>query len=849
MYEFRVNGRVVSTEEDKSLLDFLREDLRLTAVKNGCGEGACGACTVIADGKAVRACVLTTARAAGREIITPEGLTERERAVYSGAFARAGAVQCGFCTPGMVMSAKALLDKNPSPTREQAAAAIKGNLCRCTGYKKIIDAIMLAAAVFRGEQELSDEEESGLVGESLTRADACDKAVGRAEYVDDMRPEGMLYGGALRSEHPRAVILSIDTSDAEKLPGVAAVLTAADIPGERKIGHIKKDYDVMIPVGKTTHFCGDALALVAAESRAVLKKALSLIRVEYNVLTPVLDAATAADEMTPHVHSEGNLLAKTRLSRGDAEKALAESAWVVTKKYTTPRTEHAFLEPESALALPEGDGVLIYSADQGVYQTRKECAEALGLPPEKVRVIAKNVGGGFGGKEDMSVQHHAALLAYRTKRPVKVTLSRADSMLLHPKRHPMEIVCSTGCDEHGMITAIKMDILADAGAYASLSGPVLQRACTHAAGPYYIKNVEITGAAYYTNNPPSGAFRGFGVPQTCFASELNLDLLAEMAGISPWEIRRRNAVAPGQPLPNGQIAGPDTAIIETLEAVKPFYKAHPGAGIACAMKNSGLGVGIPDFGRCKIVISGDTLVIRSSAACIGQGVGTVLRQIVCDTTGFPPEKVIWMAPDTAEAPDAGNTTASRQTVFTGEAARRAALDVKEALRWDEMRELDGMEFVGEYLGETDKFGSEKEHPVSHVAYAYATHVVALDKEGRVDTVLAAHDVGRAINPKNIEGQIEGGVLMSLGWALTERFPLEDGRPAVKFGGLGLFRADMAPKIETIIIEKNRSQLACGAKGIGEICSIPTAPAAALAYYERDGRFRASMPLEGTPYSR
>ncbi|MDO4750199.1 MAG: molybdopterin-dependent oxidoreductase, partial [Eubacteriales bacterium] len=441
-------------------------------------------------------------------------------------------------------------------------------------------------------------------------------------------------------------------------------------------------------------------------------------------------------------------------------------------------------------------------------------------------------------------------LAFRTGRPVKVSLSRDESILIHPKRHGMEMDFTTGCDENGYITAMKAEIRTDTGAYASLGAPVLQRACTHASGPYNFQDIDVVGRAYYTNNPPCGAFRGFGVPQSCFAAEMNLDLLAEMVGISPFEMRIRNAIRPGQVLPNGQIADPGTALVETLEAVRPFMEEHPKAGIACAFKNSGLGVGIPDIGRARLVVRSGCVHIHSSAACIGQGMGTVLTQLVHEVTGIPRERILYQIPDTALAPDSGNTTASRQTLFTGEATRRAALALRDALSDGKaLEELEGREFFGEYSGVTDAMGSEKENPVSHIAYGYATHVVELDEDGKIKLVLAAHDVGRAVNPSNIEGQIEGGVTMSLGWALTEQFPLKDGAPAVKYGTLGLFRADQTPEIRAVIVEKNDSELACGAKGIGEICSIPTAPAVALAYYQRDGIPRASLPLNDTPYSK
>ncbi len=874
MVQLFVNGQKVSAPEGQTLLTFLRETLSLTSVKNGCSQGACGACMVLVEGQAIKACVLRTDRLEGKHVVTAEGLSDLEKAVFSYAFSEAGAVQCGFCTPGMVISAKALLDRKPDPEEHEIREAIKNNVCRCTGYQKIVEAIRMAASLLRDKVWPPEADPCrGLTGERIPRLDAAAKVLGTADYADDLAFEGMLFGGAVRSmTYPRARVKGIDLEAVRALPGVQAALTAADIPGQQKIGHLKKDWDVLIPVGGITHCLGDPVALVAAESREILESALRLAVVEYEPLPAVETPAQALAPGAPPLHEEGNILSEVRLVRGHAEEKIRNSKYVVTEHYSTPFTDHAFLEPETSVALPDPeiqDGIRIYSADQGVYQTRKECAEMLGVPPEKVRVVSKMVGGGFGGKEDMSVQHHAALLAYHTRRPVKVSFSRDESLLIHPKRHAMEMDFTTACDENGYLTAIQAVLIADTGAYASLGGPVLQRACTHAAGPYNYQDVDIYGAAVYTNNPPAGAFRGFGVTQSCFAMECNLNRLASMVGITPWEIRYRNAIRPGQVLPNGQIADETTALAETLEAVKEAFDRNPNAGIACAMKNSGLGVGVPDTGRCRLRVQDGKVHIYSSASCMGQGVGTVLAQIVCQAAGVALKWVVHEAPDTYLAPDAGNSTASRQTLFTGEATRRAAVALREALEnvldiksgegdgaslKDEQAAtrlfmLDGKSFFGEYTGVTDPMGSDKLNPVSHIAYSYATHLVELDENGRLKKVLAAHDVGRAINPKNVEAQIDGGVAMSLGYALTEDFPLEHCRPMAKFGQLGLLRSVDVPEIETRLVSRSQGELAFGAKGIGEISAIPTAPAVQLAYFNRDGRFRTRLPLEDTFYKK
>ena len=844
-----VNGKTYEVEKDKKLMRFLRDDLHLTSVKDGCSQGACGTCTVLVDGKTTRACIPMLSKVEGKEIVTVEGMTEREKEVYSYAFATAGAVQCGFCIPGMVMCAKGLIDKNPDPTRLEVVAAIRNNICRCTGYKKIIEGILLSAKIFREDLPVHDESGAVNVGQAIQRIDAKEKVLGTGEYPDDIYLDGMVYGSAVRSEYPRAKVLAIHPEEALAMDGVIGVYTADDIPGNVKVGHLKHDWDTMIPVGKVTHYLGDAICLVVAETQEILEQAKLKVKVDYEVLDPVLDPFEAMKPDAPLVHADGNVLAHEHLVRGDADKVIAESKYKVTTHYETPWTEHAFLEPECAVAMPFDDGVFIYSSDQGTYDTQHECCIMLGLPPEKVIVENKLVGGGFGGKEDVSVQHHAALLAYLTKRIVKVKLSRQESIVVHPKRHPMWMDITTACDENGYLTAMKAVVVSDTGAYASLGGPVLQRACTHAAGPYNFQVIDIDGKAVYTNNPPAGAFRGFGVTQTCFGSERNLDLLAEKVGISPWEIRYRNAIRPGQVLPNGQIADPSTGVAETLEAVKEVYENEPYAGIACAMKNAGVGVGLPDWGRCRLLVKGGKVEIHAGASCIGQGLGTVLTQVVSETTGFSIDKIVYCRPNTANSPDSGTTSGSRQTLITGEAAKRACEKLMEDLKGSSLEALEGRDYVGEYLAKTDKMGSDVPNPVSHVAYGYATQVCVLNEDGTIKKVVAAHDVGKAVNPISVEGQIEGGVVMSLGYALTEQYEIKDGYPVSRYGTLGLFKADKTPDVEPIIVEKPGVDVGYGAIGIGEITSIPTAPAVAGAYYKWNGEFQTKLPLVNTPYER
>ncbi len=847
MFMLSVNGKEYSSESDKKLLSFLRDDLHLTGTKDGCSEGACGACTVIVDGKATRACVFTLSRLQGKKVTTIEGLSQRERLVYSYCFAVCGAVQCGYCIPGMVMSAKALLDVSLTPTREDVKKAIRGNICRCTGYVKIEDAILMAADYFRTGREVVFENGNASLGSSFARVDAVAKTLGEGIYADDITLKDMCHAKAVRAEYPRARVISIDSSEAESDPRCVKVITARDVPNNRH-GHLKRDWPVLIAEGELTHYVGDAICLVVAENKADLDELCKKVKVTYDVLEGVYDVHTALkDEIKVH-EGESNVMRSEHIVRGNAKKALEESAHTVHYTFSTPHTEHAFMEPETAVAEYSDGTVTVYTGSQSVYDELHEITHILNLPEDKVHCISQLVGGGFGGKEDMSVQHHAALAAYITHRPVKVKLSRAESIMIHPKRHPMEMELTLGCDEKGFLTGLECTILADTGAYASLGGPVLQRACTHAAGPYDYQNIDITGIALYTNNVPSGAFRGFGVTQSCFAIESAINKLAEKVNMDPFDFRYQNALVPGDVMPNGQMASGDTAIKECLDALRPYYEKHPNAGIACALKNSGVGVGVPDTGRCILSVEKGIVHIRTSAACMGQGLATVVLQITAETTGLSPDHLTVEAPDTVRTPNSGTSTASRQTAFTGEATRRAAEKLAEALKDNTIAELEGKEFYGEFSFETDPITSTKPHPVSHLAYSYSAQLVDLDENGKVREVVAVCDCGRIINQLSAEGQIEGGVVMGLGYALTENFITENGYVKSKYGTLGLIRATDAPPVKVIMVHgPEYGPAAYGAKGIGELCTIPTAPAAAHAYYRRDGIFRTSLPLEKTAY--
>ncbi len=843
-----VNGQDYSVTDEKPLLSVLRDEIGMLSVKEGCDDATCGTCVVIAGGKLVKSCSRKASTFANQEITTTEGLSEREKQVYVEAFSETGAVQCGFCIPGMVLAGKVLLDKNGDATREDVTKGIRLDVCRCTGYKKIEDAILLAGQLLRGDREIPDLNARIRMSDRARRPDAAEKTLGTGLFTDDVRLEGMVHAKALRTEYPRAIVNAIDTSKAQAHPDCVAVLTAVDVP-ENKIGHIVNDWDVMIRVGDTTRYVGDALALVSTADEDKLDEILALIEVDYTELEPVTTPQDAMRADAPLIHERGNVCAVEHVKRGDVRGALASSAHVVTRKFKVPWQEHGFLEPECSVAEPVEDGLRLYTSSQSVYDEQREISRMLKVAPEKVRSTATLVGGGFGGKEDMTVQHHAALMAWHTKRPVKVKFSRQESLEYHVKRHPMDMEFTVGCDENGRLTALRAVLISDTGAYASLGGPVVQRACTHAGGPYNFHNVDILGLAMYTNNPVSGAFRGFGVAQSLFAMEGCVNELAEMCGLDPWEFRFLNVVRPGDELPNGQIVDDATGIAECLDSLKGDFYAHPGAGLAIGIKNTGLGVGLVDTGRCMLSVEDGKVHIRTSASCMGQGVGSVALHMLSETVDITPDRIVFEMPDTARTPDSGTSTGSRQTLLTGEAVRRAAVQLRDALaEVDSLDRLEGGEFFGEFSPATDSMGTDKPNPVSHVAYSYGAQLVVLDDKGEVEKVIAAFDVGTVVNQQAAEGQIEGGVVMGLGYALTEEFKVEGGYPKTRYGQLGIFRSNRTPEIEVRFVKSpGLVPYAYGAKGIGEICLIPSAPACAQAYYNRDGKRRYSLPLADTYY--
>ncbi|HET8681220.1 MAG TPA: selenium-dependent xanthine dehydrogenase, partial [Micromonosporaceae bacterium] len=750
--DFTLNGQPVSVPADAgaSLLAVLRDGCGITSAKDGCApEGSCGACTVLVDGKAVVSCAQDARRVAGREVTTLEGLPAADRARWADSFVAAGASQCGFCSPGIVMKAESLLRRNPNPTRSQVTSALAGNLCRCTGYVKIIDGVQLAAAARRGAA-VPEGDRSGRVGSRTPRYEGGALALGDKPFINDMSMPGMLHGAIRFTGHARARVVSVDTARARAYPGVVAVLTAGDVPGDRVQGQLTRDWVQIYAPGETTRYVGDVLALVAAETAAAARAAAALVDIEYDVLDPVTDPAAATAPGAPrlHPHAPGNVLSVSGFRRGDVDAALARAAHVVTRTFHTQRVEHAFLEPESALAYPtEGGGLHFFTQGQGIWNDRRQVASLLGLAEEKVRATLVSCGGAFGGKEDLNVQGHAALLAWHTRRPVKLTLSRGESMRFHVKRHPLTMTYTVGCDAQGRLLGLRARITGDTGAYASVGDKVLERAAGHACGPYRVPAADVEARAVYTNNVPCGAMRGFGVGQVAFALEGVLDLLAERVGLDGWDMRWRNAVQVGDELGTGQRLGPGVGLRRTLLAVKDAYKSARFAGIGCGLKNTGMGNGLAEYGRAVLRPEADgTVTLFHSWTEMGQGVHTILQQVACEELGIAPS-LVRVTVDTRYELGCGQTTASRATVLGGRAVIDAARRLRADLAGRTLAGLAGREYHGEVrIAGTTPLGAPVDNPQTHFAYGWATQVVTLDPDGRIEKVVAAHDVGRVMNP-------------------------------------------------------------------------------------------------------
>jgi CO/xanthine dehydrogenase Mo-binding subunit/aerobic-type carbon monoxide dehydrogenase small subunit (CoxS/CutS family) len=910
-----VNGHVheLPALPGETLADLLRKRLHLTGTKVGCNEAECGACTVILNGDPVLSCIYPAERAEGSTILTIEGLAQQGKLhALQEAFIKNGAVQCGFCTPGQIMVAHALLERNPDPTQEEVREALKDTLCRCAGYPSIEAAIQAAAVSLKTGEPVAapdiQESASGrqVIGRTVVRPDVVEKVTGEAIFTDDLDFAGMLYAAVKRAGVPHAIMRKVSTVTARSIPGVAAVLTAEDIPGEHNHGLVIFDWPVLVGVGERIRYQGDAVAIVAAETQEIALEALSAIEVQVEELPVVSDPIQARQPEAPLLHENGNLLKQIKVRKGDMQQGFAAADVTLEHVFHTPIMEHAFLEPECSIAVPLPDGRMeIYVGSQIPYADRNQVARALGWPDERVRVVGQLMGGGFGGKEDITGQIHAALLANVTKRPVKLLFDRHESLIVHPKRHATRIRVKIGARRDGTLTAIETELYGDTGAYASLGEKVMTRATTHSAGPYEAPHVRADCYAMYTNNPPAGAFRGFGVTQSAFAVESMMDMLAAELNLDRVELRRKNALRVGSVTNTGQVLRESVGLLECIdraeaEMLRLSRAESPGKspfeplpvtgaphlrrawGFAVAYKNTGLGGGAPDKSGAEVQLYPDGMLeVRTSAAELGQGLVTVLRMIVAEEFSQPPKRIRVLVMDTDLTPDGGPTTASRQTYVTGNAARLAAQSLRQAITSflaekfdsppDRIRFVEGLAQAGErsiQLGDVAvemtaanqepralyEYWAPETLPLGqggdmHFAFAFAAQaaeveVDTLTGEVRVVRLISANDVGAAINPLGLKGQVEGGAMMGLGNALTEHFIVEAGR--VITDRLARYRMPSivhTPEIISLVIEHPTRDGPYGAKGIGEIVSIPTTPAITNAIFNAVGVRVDSLPVD------
>ena len=845
MTSFTLNGQLVTVaDKHPHLLSALRDELNVLSPKDGCApSGQCGCCTVLIDGKARVACQMSMERIESTSIITLEGIDEKEREQYSSAFAARGALQCGFCIPGIVVRAKALIDKKDGEvSRNDLERHLGAHLCRCTGYTKILEAIESVAA-----NETPEEVPVGGIGSCNRKYEAEELALGDRPYIDDLRPEGLLHGAVHLASYARADVLKIDTTKAEEIKGVHQVFTASDVPGQLRVGIIHSDWPIFIPEGGRTSYLGDVLAFVVADDRETARYAASLVEVEYKPLQVFNDPVIAVSAEEDAVWElEGNVLSVSTYDRGDIEQALALSEHVVEEVFQTQRIEHAFLEPESTLVTPNGDiGLYVWSGGQGIWDDRNQIASVLNIDANEVTVELVSNGGAFGGKEDMSNQAQTALAAWILKKPVRCTLSREESFLIHAKRHPIRMSYKAGCDAEGRLQGLWVRMIGDSGPYASVGMKVLERAAGHASGPYVVPNINVEATAVRTNNPVCGAFRGFGANQAQFAMEGVMDRLAEKVGITGWEIRNRNVVTPGSVWGPGQIMddgclGARACLEEVKESYEEAVSAGKPVGIGLGLKNSGLGNGFKEIAQAVIHFRDDEQVeVRHCWTEMGQGIHTVAQQVAVEELKIDPSRIEVIV-DTTREMGAGQTTGSRGTLMgAGAVADACRIALEDGCK-------KGVDYLGEYRVDwTNSLNDGVENPIIHSTFGYAAQVVVLDPDtGEVDEVIAAHDVGRAVNPVLCEGQIEGSVHMGLGYALTEGFPVDENSYPVNntLRKLGIIRPSGMPKVDVRLVESPQPNSPYGIKGVGEIGLVPTAGAVAAAMKNHDGGWRNTLPL-------
>jgi aldehyde oxidoreductase len=847
MITFTLNGKKTEYSGDgkTALLKWLRGSKKIKSVKDGCSnEGTCGACLVEIDSKPRLSCSVLMEKLDGTNIVTLEGIPDEVRSTLGRAFVASGAVQCGFCSPGMLMRTNILFRKNPDPSREEVVKAIKPHLCRCTGYVKIIDAVLLASKKIKNKEEIRFETDN--VGKSAPKYKALDRATGAPSFIDDMDLENMAYGALFFSEHPRAKVLKIDTSKAEAMEGVLKVLTACDIPGQRRLGMVIEDWPVYVAEGETTSFIGDVLASVIAKSETIAREGVKAIKVEYEVYEPLTDPESAL-RSDIKLHENGNVLKEFKFCYGnDVEDVFASSAYVVSDTYRTQLIEHAFLETESCFSLFEDNKLTVYSQSQDIYKEREQIAKLLSIEKEEINIKLVPPGGGFGGKLDLTVQSHSALAAYYLKQPVKVKLNRFESIRMHPKKHPMQMTYKLACDEEGKFTGLYARILGDTGGYASIGIGVVLKAAAHAGGAYFVPNVDVKSTAVYTNNLVAGAMRGFGSHQVVFAMERIIDKLCEKTGFDRWDIRYKNVLYQKSMTTAGDIIRADTGLKKALDILKKRYQNSRYAGIACAIKNCGLGFGVPEQSHITLEVAenGNVRILHGWTE-MGQGIDTILRQMLYEHLSPYGLHEVEIVVATEHETQGGPTSASSGTFLAGNSLLEAVRQLKKDIGLHGgLSRLAGKRYKGKYVyNKTTPVISNGEGKF-HFAYSYAAQVVELSDHGKIKKITAVHNSGKMINKNFFEGQIEGGIVMGLGYAAKENLRLDKGKIVNgTLGKLGLLRSTDIPEIEIIPLELEEAEGPFGAKGVGEIAIIPTAPAVASAYTAFDGQKRKNLPLK------
>ncbi|WP_127520418.1 molybdopterin-dependent oxidoreductase [Mesorhizobium sp. Z1-4] len=888
---FMVNDKPVAVEAPPTarLSAVLRDQLGLKGTKVGCDAGDCGACTVAIDGELACACLVPVASAEGCAVRTVEGLAGDTLSALQSSFMRHGAAQCGICTPGFLVAAARLLEENPRPDEASVKDALGGVLCRCTGYRKIVAAVMdtHSASPVAGEGIAAGE----AVGKPIPRLDGLPKVLGTDAFGADAFPSDALAALVIRSPHWHADFTFSDLGPyVAANPGLVAVFTAADIPGINSFGVIPPFADQPALAEGFARFRGEAMAVVVGEKDAIAGLDPAEFPVSWQVRDHALTVAEAKSAPPLHASRPGNVMAEGKVRRGDADAALAASHVTATGRIETSYVEHAYIEPEAGAAWMDGDTLVIQACTQAPVMDRDDTARVLGLPPEKVRILPTATGGGFGSKLDLSLQPLIGLAALKTARPVALAYTRSESMMSTTKRHPAEMEATIGADKDGRITGMVFDGDFNTGAYASWGPTVATRVPVHASGPYFTPNYRSVGRGIHTNGPVSGAFRGFGVPQAAIMQETLYDELAGKLGIDRLAFRLKNALRNGEATVCGHVMESGIGIVECLEALQPHWQracaeaeahnAQPGhirRGVGVASCWYGCGnTGIPNPSTMKLGITSDgRLVLHQGAVDIGQGSNTVIPQICAEALGMPLSAFTLVGADTAITPDAGKTSGSRQTYISGKAAEKSGRALRETiLRFanvsgDAEIALEGGVLVirdgaasrtielGSLPADADGFvfrADESYDPPTvpldengqgkpYAVYGWGAQIVELAVDTKLGTVelikiTAAHDVGRAINPALAVGQVEGGIAQGIGMALMEEYV--PGRTENLHDYLIPTIGDV-PEIETILVEVPDPEGPFGAKGLGEHVLIPTAPAILNAIRDATGALVTKVP--------